>query len=289
MSSSDNKRILGMLPWPSSNANKYSRGKVALIVGSDRYPGAACLATRAALRMGAGYAEMFSASHLARQLILQSCPSAVARALDEFDVNRFSDAKPGHPQAICIGPGFDACDDRYAEVLVDTLKHAVCPVLVDGGALSLLGGKRAKKALAKRAERGYATVLTPHAGEAGRLAKSFDVDAADEAQLALALATAAGAIIVHKGPDTYIADEHSVSAMREGTPALAKAGTGDVLAGMISALLAQGLDATEAAWLGATIHARAGVAASQENTVICTMAEDVIDFIPQAIKSLKDD
>ena len=89
-----------------------------------------------------------------------------------------------------------------------------------------------------------------------------------------------------KGPETYVSDGDQVIRMSLGTPALAKAGTGDVLAGMIGALLAQGLDPLDAAVLGATLHAQAGRAAEARLTAICVTAEDVIEAIPQAVIAL---
>ena len=258
-----------------------------IIAGSERYPGAACLATRAAQRMGAGYVECFTSSPLARQLMLSACPSAVVHLLDELCLESMSEDKPGHPRSLCIGPGFDSQDEQSARVVIEALKKASCPVLIDGGALAFLDGKRARKALEKRSARNLTTLVTPHGGEAARLAKSFGVDAKDPNQLALALSETLGATVVLKGPDTYIASGRSVHCIREGTAALAKAGTGDVLAGMIGSLLAQGVSASDAALLGSTLHARAGVSASQQYTLISVTPEDVIEHIPNAITSLK--
>lgn len=131
-------------------------------------------------------------------------------------------------------------------------------------------------------------VLTPHGGEAARLARAagIDADALDAPELAARLARAFGAVVALKGPDTFVSDGEATYAMRQGTPALAKAGTGDVLAGMVGALLAQGLAPLDAAVLGATLHAEAGRAAAAKLTDICVTPEDVIEAIPQAVRAL---
>ena len=128
-------------------------------------------------------------------------------------------------------------------------------------------------------------MITPHGGEARRIADALDVHIIDSENLAKALAYALRCVVVLKGPDTFVSDGRRVHAMREGTPALAKAGTGDVLAGMIGALLAQGANAFEAAVLGATLHAHAGRLAAERFTEVCVCAEDVVDAIPAVLKA----
>ena len=297
MSSKDKKKVLqlkqtwsndelrALLPLPASDAHKYSRGVLTVIAGSKRYPGAACLASRASQRMGAGYTEVITVK-AARGLVLASSPSLVVRCMKEWSPDELKKVKKGSKRAVCIGPGFVPDDKRSEKLLLGVLKKARCPVLVDGGALSMLCSKKALKALAKRKDRGLVTVLTPHAGEAKRMQGSLRLRSENPGQLASVLSMATGAIVVMKGPDTFISSGGQVYPMYEGTPALAKAGTGDVLAGMIASLLAQGVDPASAAVLGATLHARAGVAAAQAYTEIGVTAEDVIDHIPQAIRSL---
>ena len=272
------------LPWPDDSANKYSRGKLILAVGSERYPGAACLATRAAQRMGAGYVEVVTSSDTVRQLVLGYCPSAVVTSASSFAPELLEAVKPGHPQAVCIGPGFDSGDEQAKELLVQVAKHAVCPLLIDGGALSFLASKHVQKALRKRKKHNRLTVVTPHGGEAARLAKAYGVSAETPEDMARALSQAMGAIVVLKGPDTYIASGEDVHPMREGTVALAKAGTGDILAGMIASLLAQGVEGVSAAVLGSTLHARAGIVAAERFSVIGVTPEDIVEAIPAAIK-----
>ena len=261
----------------AAQANKYSRGKLVVVAGSARYPGAAVLAARAGQRMGAGYTEVVCAPESV-DVVRLSSPSLVVGPFSAFDPKQLSDLRPGHPKAVCIGPGFVAGAAETDELVVSVLKHAHCPVLVDGGALGCLGSKQARKQLSKRADKGFPTVITPHGGEAARLARDASV-----AATAPVLADALHAVVALKGPDTYISDGQRTVAMLEGTPALAKAGTGDVLAGMISSLLAQGAGPFDAAVSGATLHARAGIVAAEALTETCVCAEDLIDYLPVAI------
>ena len=273
------------LPEPAADSNKYSRGKLFVIAGSKAYPGAACLAARASQRMGAGYTEVIT-SKAAIVPLLVSSPSLVVRDVKKWDPAMLANLKDGARHAVCIGPGFALGDTFAGELIVDVLKHAKCPVLVDGGGLSAISTKRALRALANRRENELATIITPHTGEASRLRSDLLLETSDPKNLAKALAMATGAIAVVKGPDTYISAGKRVYTMREGTPALAKAGTGDVLAGMISALLAQGVEPIAACILGTTLHARAGNIAAQTYTTLGVAAEDVINAIPNAIRTL---
>lgn len=274
--------LRGALPLPAEDANKYSRGVLTVIAGSTRYPGAACLAARAGQRMGAGYVQLVTVKRAA-DLALASYPSLVAREIGAFGAGELNDGKR---RAVCMGPGFVPGDERTDALVADVLKKAECPVLVDGGALAGMGSKAARKALARRRKKGLVTVMTPHGGEAARLQAELGAVATAPDQLAAALAVETGAVVVVKGPDTYIAQGGRVCPMREGTPALAKAGTGDVLAGMIASLLAQGADPVAAAVLGATLHARAGAIAAKGLTEIGVTPEDVVEAVPAAILSL---
>ena len=267
---------------PAQDANKYTRGKLVVVAGSARYPGAAVLAARASQRMGAGYTEVVTA-RAAVDVVRMASPSLVVRSFDEWRPKDLPASKQDKPCAVCVGPGFVGSENE-ADLVARVLKRAQCPVVVDGGGLAGLDSDKAMKQLAKRANRGLATVITPHGGEAARLAKPFSLPVNDPEQLAVGLSLALHAIVVLKGPDTYFADGRHVEVMREGTPALAKAGTGDVLAGMIGALLAQGIDPPEAAFAAAELHARAGKAAAGHLTDIAVCAEDVIEAIPEVLK-----
>ena len=309
------------LPTLAADANKYTRGMCELVVGSSEFPGAAVLSTLAANKLTAGYVTAYTCKAAARA-IRSLQPSVVVRSPKEF-AGRAHDPKPGKPGAVVAGCGMaNGVDER--ELLAQVLDVAA-PVLLDGGALSMLGEPRFSTQLRERRQRGLVTVLTPHAGEAARLleaeAKRCLVleDSLDEtnstwiwahgrcdlfadadpkarpAEAAWLIALAYRAICVLKGPDTYIAapyldlsegDPLQALVIREGGPALAKAGTGDVLAGTIGSLLAYGMKPEDACALGVFLHARAGRIAASDLGELCVTAEDVLERIPAAVKSL---
>lgn len=277
--------LVALLPVPERDTNKYARGKLTALVGSARYPGAACLVATASQRMGAGYTEVVTAPE-AENLVRVCSPSLVVRSWEGLQPSDLAPSRLGKPCAYAVGSGFDAQDVEALAHVHFVLKRAEAPVLVDGGGLQALTSKKGQRLLKRRFILGLPTVVTPHAGEAARLAAPFNLQTEDPAELACAIARTYGVIAAVKGPETFVSDGDQVARMALGTPALAKAGTGDVLAGMIGALLAQGLDPLDAAVLGATLHAQAGRAAEARLTSVCVVAEDVIDALPQAIVTL---
>lgn len=299
-------RLAALLPVPAADANKCSRGVLTLVAGAAPYPGAACLAAAAAQRAGAGYVQVVTAPENVRT-VQAFRPSLVARSWDDWagEASSLRASAPGKPCAYAVGSGFSPDDSLTTKLALFVLRQAEAPVLVDGGGLAAVATEEGRAVLLKRAERGLATVLTPHGGEAARLAAPLGLVSPDRdnrgdhpelaecvsgpsvlMEYAAALSQAYGATVVLKGPDTHVAHGTRVSAMREGTPALAKAGTGDVLAGTVGALLAQGLEAFDAALLGAVLHARAAKAAEARLTSICVTPEDVVEAIPLAVRTL---
>ena len=193
---------------------------------------------------------------------------------------------PKKPVAFLVGSGFDAADPLSAKLTCAVLAAVRAPVLVDGGGLDALTSPEGRLVLRRRFVEGLPTVITPHTGEAARLAAPLELPCDDPARLSELLSLAYGVTVALKGPVTYVSDGDGVLRMADGTPALAKAGTGDVLAGMTAALLAQGLEPVDACMLATSLHARAARAAARRLTDICVVAEDVIESLPEAIKEL---
>ena len=305
--------LAALLPQPAADANKYSRGKALLVAGCAKYPGAACLAARASQRVGAGYTEVLCAPESVPavraaspslvvspwdgvlELAEQAAVAAVASDEGEsagqeresaLQRSLFPAARPGHPRAYLVGSGFDGGDPESASLVRTVLERAQAPVVVDGGGLNVLAQPECRAAARRRFVDGYVTVVTPHAGEAARLAAPLGIATDDPAETARRLSLAYGVVAVVKGPTTYISDGEQIVRMAEGTAALAKAGTGDVLAGMLTGLLSQGMRAVDACALATTLHAWAGRAAAARLTDVCVAAEDVVEALPQVIKSL---
>lgn len=241
------------LPWPAAETDKYRRGVVGVLAGSATYPGAAVLCAGAAARSGAGMVRYRGPGRPARAVLARFPEVVVA---------------PGRVQAWAVGSGLD--DPGPArEVLAGPE-----PAVVDAGALSEL-----------RSGRDAPTLLTPHAGELARL---VDADRADIEARRLAHARAAaralGAVVALKGSTTLIAaPDGRVRVNPTGTPWLATAGSGDVLAGLAGGLLAGGLDPFEAGSVAAWVHglaARTARAAGGDGPIVAT---DVLDALPAAL------
>jgi hydroxyethylthiazole kinase-like uncharacterized protein yjeF len=242
--------ITDLLPAPTAESDKYRRGVLGVVAGSDRFTGAAWLAVGAAVRGGAGMIR----------LVAPGRPAAVVRqAWPEAVITVIEDAGPapaqvlqtaGRVQAWAAGPGMGT-DENAAGLLREVLARDV-PVLVDADGLTLLAAERGL------VPRQAPTLLTPHAGELARL---LGVDPADvEARRLEHVRRAAnelGVTVLLKGSTTVIAepgDGAPVFANPTGTPWLATAGTGDVLSGLAGSLLAQGLDVMHAAAAAAYLH-----------------------------------
>lgn len=278
-------KLAALLPYPAPSANKYTRGRLVCAVGSAKYPGAACLGARAGEYMGAGYTQVITEASVAPYIHAAS-PSVVVTEWDDVDPSSLPAAREGHPCAYDVGSGYDAADAMAKIRTRLILENAQAPVLLDGGSLDVASGQKIRDILADRAASGLVNVFTPHGGEAARLAAPLGILTEDPTELAYELAKAYSGTVMVKGSITYISDGESVVLMEEGTQALAKAGTGDVLAGMTASLLAQGLAPLDACVLASTLHAFAGRIAAERLSTICVRAEDVIAAIPKAIYKL---
>ena len=302
------KKAVRLLPGLLPDDNKYTRGLCELVVGDPIYAGAGVLAVMAATRMGAGYVRAYTSFETAAALrvvvVLQEewGESCVCQPVDTFVEHRHA-ACEGRPCAVVVGSGFAVSDAAKATVL-DVLRLTQAPVLVDGGGLATLATDEGASALRERFVAGLPTVITPHRGEADRILATLNTEEVQASRArcekkgipaaafdALLIARAFGVICVLKGPDTYIADGNEESAddvfvLTCGTPALAKAGTGDVLAGSIGSLLARGMEPKDACALGVFVHARAGVLAAADSAELCVTTEDVLAHLPHAIRAL---
>ena len=230
------------LPRRPVDSHKW-RTAVALVAGSPGMTGAGHLAARAALRGGAGYVQLNGVGVDPGPAAPTECVSRVLPAGGIDDAQRFASA--------AIGPGIGLA--TAAAGALEALLGSDLPVVVDGDGLTLLAGLGAKHTRRRPA----VTVLTPHDGEYRRLA---DVDPGpDRLEAARHLARAYGAVVLLKGPTTVVADgDGACLVTTAGTAALATAGTGDVLAGLIAAFLARGADGAQATAAAAHLHGRAG-------------------------------
>jgi NAD(P)H-hydrate epimerase len=264
--------VAAWLPPRPATSHKW-RAAVVVAAGSPGMTGAAHLVARAAQRAGAGMVRVASPGieddpGLPTEAVGITTPTA---GWDTVVLDQL-----GRAGAVVIGPGLGLSALVHVGV-VQVLAAAEAPAVVDADGLAALGGDPA----AALSGRPAGTVLTPHDGEFARLAGHPPGD--DRVGDVRALAARTGAVVLLKGPTTVVAHpDGRVRLSLEGDARLATAGTGDVLSGVIGALLAQGLDAFDAAAGGAWLHGRAALAGPARGLV----ASDVIDGLPAALAAL---
>ena len=269
------------VPPKAPGADKYASGAVLVVAGSPGLTGAACLAARATLRAGAGLTVVAApagvqpviAGHLL-EIMCAPVPDEEGH-LAPGSVDEVM-AQARRASAVAIGPGLGRAP-ATTDALLALLERMDRPVVLDADGLWHLGD-----APERVAGRRPATVLTPHSGEAGRLLgrERAEVEA-DRLGCARELARRAGAVVVLKGRATLTAaPDGTVVVNGTGSPALATAGTGDVLTGTIAAYLAKGMDPLPAAAAAAAVHGRAGELAARGDG---TIASDVLEALPEAL------
>ena len=261
--------------WPQRpvDAHKWKRA-VRVVAGSPGMVGAARLAAEAAARSGAGLVKLSVPGMDARvrsEIVQQRIPNFdwVGDALS--DIARFG--------SLVIGPGLGREEYTIASVR-QTIVDATVPVVIDGDGL-FAAAWDADGAAPLFVDRGLPTVLTPHDGEYTVLAGG--PPAADRVSAARQLAADLGCIVLLKGPTTVVADPTGRALLIDrGDERLATAGTGDVLSGMIGAVLATGAPALEGVAAAAWLHADAAT----RSTATGTLAGDLVDLLPQTISAL---
>jgi NAD(P)H-hydrate epimerase len=271
---------IAALPRRPQGGSKYDAGRVVVAAGSQGMSGAAVLASRAALRAGAGIVTACVAATVqplvavgAIEVMTQPCADRDGALQPEAEATIRRVLERGG--AFVLGPGLGR--DPGTAALVRALVRVDVPLLLDADGLHALGQE-----LELLAGRGSPTVITPHGGEAGRLL-GWDRARMDAHRLAAAreLASRSGAVALLKGADTIVATPDGRLAIRDGDePGLATAGTGDVLSGTIGALLARGAEPFLAASAGAAAHLAAARAAVEARPGRAIIAGDVADHLP---------
>jgi len=266
-------------PHPDSRGHKYSRGHAVVLSGGASTTGAARLAARGALRAGAGLVTIASprealAINAAESLAVMVRPVDGPAELGEFLGDR-------RRNAVVLGPGGGVGPQMREEVLAALASHAA--VVLDADALTSFAADPEALSSAIR-KRGRNVVLTPHQGEFSRLFRKIQEDHQSHSKLEKTRLAAefCGAVVVYKGADSVVAAPDQRATIAEnGPPSLATAGSGDVLAGIICGLMAQGMPAFEAACAGVWLH---GDAASEFGPGL--IAEDLPDMLPRVYRRL---
>lgn len=277
-------RVLSLPPTRSAASNKFTAGKVVICGGSRGLTGAVCLSATAAIRSGAGYATVVVPAELEQifevkltEVMSVGCPSreGVFRGAAEEQIVAACEGA----DAIVFGPGIGR-EPSLERLLRSLISRLSSPLVIDADAFQALSG-----ALALISERRQPTVITPHAGELARLLEKDSTQVAEHRlESALEAARISKAVVVSKGDDTIVTDGDRIAINPFSTPGLATAGTGDILAGMIGAMLSRGLDPFEAACVAVKAHSRAGLAAVDRVGVDSVIAGDVLEAIPEGLK-----
>ncbi|MDD7674045.1 MAG: NAD(P)H-hydrate dehydratase [Oscillospiraceae bacterium] len=273
-------QALALLPDRSPDAHKGDFGRILLLCGSRGYTGSAYLAAMGALRAGAGLVFLgVPESIYAIEAVKLN--EAIVFPLPDADGALSPDAaaqieeKLARMDAVLIGPGLGQSSGALA-ALETVLREAKCPVVVDADGINLLGKH---KALLRG--RQYPTILTPHEMEFARLGGDTS---SDRAEAAINLARTLGCVLVRKGRGTLITDGTVSYRNLTGNPGMAVGGSGDVLAGIITAFLGQGLGPMEAAACGCWFHGAAGDLCARELGQYGMLPTDMLAVLPRLLK-----
>lgn len=276
----DHTKVLNMLPDRPANAHKGNFGKILLLCGSRGYTGAAALAAMGALRAGAGLVYLgvpesiytIEAVKLTEPIVfpLPDCQGKYADSAVPC-VQEWMAGK----DAVLVGPGIGQSEGTLA-VVKALLEDFTGPVVLDADGINVI---RTHKDILRG--RTSPTILTPHTGEFLRFGGTLTND---RAASAAALARDLGVIVLLKGHDTIITDGTRSYHNPTGNPGMATGGSGDVLAGIIAALLGQGLPPLEAAACAAWLHGAAGDICAEEIGQYGMLPSDMLNVLPRLLK-----
>ena len=276
---------LDLAPRRGAQSTKFSSGQVTIAGGSRGLTGAVRMSSTAAIRAGAGYATVavpadlepvFEAAEV--EVMSRGIPGPEgrlgSRGADAL-LAAFEKAAAG-----VFGPGLGRDEDSLA-IARSVVPRIEAPLVVDADGLNAFSGR-----LAYLASREAPTVLTPHAGELGRLLERESSEiGAHRIAAATEAAARSGAVVVLKGDDTIVTDGTRIAVNAVAAPGLATAGSGDVLSGVTAALLARGLEPFAAACAAVIAHARAGQEAARRiGAAESVIATDVIAAIPFGLR-----
>jgi NAD(P)H-hydrate epimerase len=276
------------IPKRKPDSNKGDYGHVFVIAGSPGFTGAAALCSQAALLCGSGLATLGIAKGLntilARKLtevMTKPLPETLAGTLSEKAFPQIMEFS-SKADCVVIGPGLsrNSGTERLVRKLLVSLEK---PVVLDADGINAI---EARAPLLKRAQ--APVVVTPHPREMARLTGlSVNTILRDKERVAKTFANKYNVVCVLKGHRTVVARPDGKTLVNTtGNPGMAKGGTGDVLTGMIASFIGQGMGPFEAASLGVCVHGMAGDLAAKEKGEVSMLASDLLDNIPEAIKSL---
>ena len=285
LSWTDREALRGLVPRTQEPAHKYSAGAVMVVAGSRAMTGAAIMSVRGAERAGCGITFLATSAGAApavdvalTETIVYGVPEGESGGMGAGAAGEILD-RSERATALVVGPGIGTGEEGRA--LVEALLAGTdLPVLLDADAVTALAGADAL------ARRDAPTVITPHAGELGRLLGSGAKEvSARRLHSAREAARENGCCVLLKGSDTLVVDGGRAAVNSTGGVALATAGTGDVLSGVIGALLSRGVEPFEAARVGAWVHGRAAELWLEATgwPAESLIATDLLDYLPPAM------
>jgi NAD(P)H-hydrate epimerase len=266
------------------DAHKGTAGLVLIVAGSRGMAGAAALAGNAALRSGAGLVKIATAN-VALDTVAGLAPCCTTAPLPDDGASVSREAAPivlklaEGWQAIGMGPGMGQTEGVSGVVLA-ILAHTTIPVVLDADGLNVLG----KHAQSVFRDRRAPLIVTPHPGEAARLLGATAKEIQADREAAAVRLAALGAVAVLKGAGTIVCDGERMYVNTTGNPGMATAGAGDVLTGLVTALVAAGMAPFDAAVLGVWAHGRAGDMAAERWGILGLTALDILNCVPQVLR-----
>ena len=265
-------------PKRQEDSNKGNYGRTLVIAGSEQYPGAALLASKAAASIGSGITSLASK----KEVFIQITPVLPEVTHVEFNINTILEESM-KSSVIVLGPGL-TCSDEVKNLVEEIIKNVTIPIVLDADGINVLAGRKEILKLAKSE-----LIITPHPKEFARLLEcNVDEILKDKISLVRKVSSELNCTILLKGPGTIVSTKGENSYISPfANSALAKGGTGDVLAGFIGGLIAQKANPSIAACLAVYIHGKTGELIANEKTVFSLLPQDLIAYLPSAIKELK--
>jgi NAD(P)H-hydrate epimerase len=279
---------LPTLPKRPADSNKGMFGRVLVVAGSRGMAGAAALVGAAALRSGAGLVQVACPAEV-QPTVASFEPSYMTYPLESNDEGmiRYKPARKvlgrllERADVLAIGPGLGVSAE-IRDLIHAVIEEVRIPTILDADALNALAGQTETLADLRRP-----VVISPHPGEFARLTGRPVKEIQEEREMhAVALAQADHLVVILKGANTVVTDGHRIYINQTGNPGMATGGSGDVLTGVIAALMGQKLPAFEAAQLGVHVHGMAGDIARDQNGEIGLIAGDIVDSLPDAFYHL---
>jgi len=263
------------LPKRKNDSNKGSFGKTLLVCGSSKFPGAAMLASRAASSIGSGLTALSSPKEVFNEIT----PGIPEATHVEFNLNSILEESK-KSNVIVIGPGLGT-DEDVQELVIKLIQSVNIPIVLDADGINVLEGKQELLKIVKSD-----IVLTPHLKEFSRISDiSLDEILKNKLLLVEQFSNDFNCTLVLKGANTIISHKEKETFVSPfANSALAKGGTGDVLAGFIGGLIAQGVEPYKAACLGVYIHGKTAEIISNEKTEYSLLPQDLISYLPKTLK-----